>query len=231
MRAKLDGFNVIAAPQHPYGSDSAGQALDAARRAGAQASAVSDRCRFLWQRDPPHAEDPSVGRGEDMPDAVLRLAIRQAHAAGLKALVKPHVWVQGSWAGAVEPATAEDWRDMVRPLSRGARCQIARIAAEEGAEALVIGTELEKTTRRPEWLDIIAAVRPVYAECFLSTPRTTSRRRNPSRSGPEARCHRRDALSTARRRSRSRQAARLNRHERRQAERLDVLSKIAWASR
>ena len=39
---------------------------------------------------------------------------------------------------------------------------IARIAAEEGAEMLSIGTELEKTTQRPEWRDIIAAVRPVF---------------------------------------------------------------------
>jgi hypothetical protein len=153
---RLDGFNVIAVPQHPYGSASARESLEAARRAGAQAVAIVP---FLWQRDLRHV---GIVRGDDMPDAVLRLAIRQAHAAGLKALVKPHVWVQGSWAGAVEPATAEDWRDWFERY-RAALVPIARVAAEEGAEALVIGTELQKTTRRPEWLDIIAAVRPVYA--------------------------------------------------------------------
>ena len=39
---------------------------------------------------------------------------------------------------------------------------IARVAADEKAEGLVIGTELERTTQRVEWWDMIAAVRAVY---------------------------------------------------------------------
>lgn len=153
---RFDGFNVVAVPGHPYGSASAGQALAAARRAGAQAVAIVP---FLWQRDPQH---PGLVRGDDMPDPVLRLAIRQAHALGLKVLVKPHIWVPGSWAGSVEPASAEHWRVWFDRY-REALVRIARLAAEEGAEALSIGTELEKTTQRPEWQDVIEAVRPVFA--------------------------------------------------------------------
>lgn len=78
-----------------------------------------------------------------MPDAVLRFAIRDARALGLAVMVKPHVWVEGSWAGAVEPQSPDDWRKWFEGY-RAAIVPIARIAAEEGAAALSIGTELAK---------------------------------------------------------------------------------------
>jgi hypothetical protein len=152
---RWDGFNVIAVPEHPYGSASAREALAAARRAGAQAVAIVP---FLWQRDPRHA---GLVRGDDMPDAALRLAIRDARALGLKVMVKPHVWVVDSWAGAVEPATDEDWSAWFGRY-RAALLPIAQIAADEGAEALSIGTELAKTTQRAEWQGIVEAVRAVF---------------------------------------------------------------------
>jgi hypothetical protein len=153
---RFDGFNVVAVPDHPYGSASARESLAAARRAGAQMVAIVP---FLWQSDPQHA---GVVRGDDMPDAQLRLAIREARAAGLKVMVKPHVWVQGSWAGSVEPASPEGWRTWFERY-RAALLQIASVAADEGAEALSIGTELEKTTQRPEWREIIEAVRAIFS--------------------------------------------------------------------
>ncbi len=127
LAQRLDGFNVIAVPAHPYGSPGAGDALAAACRAGAEAIAIVP---FLWQRDPQHA---GLVRGEDMPDAALRLAIRQARAAGLRVMVKPHVWVPGSWAGAIEPVSPGDWRAWFERY-RAALAQIAAVAAEEGAE-------------------------------------------------------------------------------------------------
>ena len=96
-----------------------------------------------------------------MPDAVLRFAIRDARALGLAVMVKPHVWVEGSWAGAVEPQSPDDWRKWFEGY-RAAIVPIARIAAEEGAAALSIGTELAKTSRRPEWLEIIDTVRALF---------------------------------------------------------------------
>jgi hypothetical protein len=152
---RFDGFNIIAVPEHPYGSPSARESLMAARRAGAQAVAIVP---FLWQRDPGHV---GLVRGDDLTDEALRIAIREAHAQGLKVMLKPHVWVEGSWAGSVEPGSADDWRTWFERY-REALIPIARLAADEGAEALSIGTELEKTTQRPEWRDIATAVRAVF---------------------------------------------------------------------
>jgi hypothetical protein len=45
--------------------------------------------------------------------------------------------------------------------------RIARIADEENAEALAIGTELSKTTQRPQWNDLIGAARKAYGGQLL----------------------------------------------------------------
>ena len=157
---RLDGFNVISMPEHPFGSVSARHALAAAKRLGANTVALVP---FLWQA---HTADPSINRGEDMSDAELRSAIREAHALDLFVLVKPHVWVPGSWAGAVALQSEADWRQWFAGY-RVALERIARIAAEENADALAIGTELEKTTQRAEWLELIATARAAFPRTLL----------------------------------------------------------------
>jgi hypothetical protein len=160
LSQRFDGFNVVVAPNHRFGSPSARESLMAAKRAGAQAIAV---VLFLWQRNP---ERPEIVRGDDMPDAELRLAIREARALGLKVMVKPHVWIDGSWAGAVDPKTASGW-DLWFDRYREEIARIARLAAEEGADALSIGTELERSTQHPQWRNVIAAARSAFSGTLL----------------------------------------------------------------
>ena len=157
---RFDGFNVIVAPGHRFGSASARESLAAAKRAGAAAVAIVP---FLWQHSPRHAE---IVRGDDMSDAELRLSIRDARALGLKVMVKPHVWVDGSWAGAVDPPTPEA-RDVWFGRYRSEIARIARVAAEEGADVLSIGTELKLTTQHPQWREIILAARAAFAGTLL----------------------------------------------------------------
>ena len=157
---RFDGFNVIVAPGHPFGGESATLALTNAKRLGARAVAIVP---FLWQSRP---TSPGIVRGKDMSDDELRAAIRDAHALGLAVLVKPHVWVPSSWAGTVVMASEQDWEEWFanyqRELSR-----IARIAEDEKAEALAIGTELSQTSTRPEWKDVIFRTRSDYSGRLL----------------------------------------------------------------
>jgi hypothetical protein len=152
---RLDGVNVVVATHHPFGSETAKASLANVRALGARAIAVVP---FLRQSSP---GDPELRRGSDMPDGDLRAAIRDAHALELKVLVKPHVFVPHSWAGAVAMGSESDWQEWFgnyrRELTR-----VAQIAEEENAEALSIGTELELTTQRPEWSDLIEAAREAY---------------------------------------------------------------------
>jgi hypothetical protein len=153
--ADLHGFNVIAAPGHPFGGASAARALEQARQTGANAVAIVP---FLWQAT---ASSPAVVRGADLPDAQLRLAIRQARALGFAVMVKPHVWVPQTWAGAVAPDSEDDWRAWFAAYGRAVE-EIARVAALERADALAVGTELAKTGARPEWPALIARVRAAF---------------------------------------------------------------------
>jgi hypothetical protein len=157
---RLDGFNVIATPDHPFGSASAERALIRARRLGANTVAIIP---FLWQANP---SSPDIRGGNDMPDDVLRQAIRQARKQGFYVVVKPHVWVPESWAGAVEPDSDLSWRTWFSRY-RSELERTAEIAAEEGADGLAIGTELTKTSQRPEWFELIAAARAVFPRTLL----------------------------------------------------------------
>ena len=157
---RLDGFNVIASPEHPFGSASAERTFIAAKQLGATTVAIIP---FLWQANP---SSPDIRRGNDMPDDALRQAIRQARKQGLSVLVKPHVWVPESWAGAVEPKSEQSW-GIWFPRYRGELERIARIAAEESADGLAVGTELARTTQRPEWSGLIAAARAVFPRTLL----------------------------------------------------------------
>jgi len=101
-----------------------------------------------------------------MSDEALRAGIRQARGLGFVVIVKPHVWVPESWAGAIEPASEQAWQTWFARY--GAQLErIARIAGEEGADVLAIGTELAKTSDRPEWKDVIATVRAAFSRALL----------------------------------------------------------------
>jgi hypothetical protein len=157
---RFDGFNVIAARDHPFGGTSAELALTNAKGLGARAIAVVP---FMWQSDP---TSPLLVRGKYMTDAELRFAIRDAHALGLAVLVKPHIWVPQSWAGAVAMDSEETWTTWFANYRRELR-RIARIAEEEQAEAVAIGTELDATTQRTEWNALIDEVRSLYSGRLL----------------------------------------------------------------
>jgi hypothetical protein len=153
---RLDGVNVVVAPDHPFGSDAAKASLANVRRLGARAIAVVP---FLRQVTP---GSQLLERGTDLTDEQLRQAIRDAHAVGLAILIKPQVLIPQSWAGAVAMTRAGDWKDWFANYRHELE-NLAKIAAEEGAEALVIGTELAGTETRPEWAELISAVRDLYS--------------------------------------------------------------------
>ncbi len=137
---RLDGFNVIATPRIRSAARRRDLSLTKAKRLGALAVAVIP---FLWQPSP---ASPRLVRGNDMSDDELRAAIRDAHALGLAVLVKPHVWVPQSWAGAVAMKSEPDWQQWFANYRREFT-HIAQIAEEEKAEALAIGTELTANHR------------------------------------------------------------------------------------
>jgi hypothetical protein len=153
---RLDGFNVIASPDHPFGGAAAKAALAKAKGLGANAIAVVP---FFWQAN---SASPNLVRGSDMPDDELRAAIRDAHELGLAVVVKPHVWVPQSWAGGVLMDSKANWRQWFANYQTELD-RIAHVAEEEHAEALSVGTELANTSQRPEWDALISSARDIYS--------------------------------------------------------------------
>jgi len=102
------------------------------------------------------------GLDPGVPPQELVRPIREAHALGLKILIKPHLAYWGSpftWRGEIafddEASWARFWsgyREWILTL--------AKISAE--ADGFVVGTELDRTLDQGErWVDLIRAVRQV----------------------------------------------------------------------
>jgi hypothetical protein len=95
-------------------------------------------------------------------DDTLRLAVRRAHALGLKVLFKPHVDMPGGAPRALlSPSDRARWFSTYGAhLSR-----YARLAAEEKCEMFSVGTELSLLTLPPDtrsWRALIAETRRLY---------------------------------------------------------------------
>ncbi len=93
-------------------------------------------------------------------DAALAATIREAHARGLRVLLKPHLWVRGSWPGAVAPPDPARAAALVRSWGR-VTAHYADLAARERVEALTVGVEMDAlAARAPQaWRAVIADAR------------------------------------------------------------------------
>jgi hypothetical protein len=82
-------------------------------------------------------------------DDALRGVTKQAHELGIKVLLKPHLWGNGT------PAMA----DYARFIEH-----YATLAQEMNVDAFSIGNEQKRTSRQfeSEWRDVIARVRAIY---------------------------------------------------------------------
>ncbi|MCA0961129.1 hypothetical protein LCM15_02955 [Salipiger bermudensis] len=122
---------------------------------GATAAAIVP---FLWQAN---ASSDEIIMGNAVPEDRIRAGIAQVQAAGLSAVVKPHVWVPDRWAGAilVEGEGKVRWHDAYRKIL----LELAGIAQNEQAEVLVLGTELRGMSDGPRWAELIKEVRRSFS--------------------------------------------------------------------
>jgi hypothetical protein len=125
---------------------------------------------FAFQRDPRAPaldfrapEAPLEGRGWWGEHAEgVRSVARAARERGIGTLLKPHVWLHGSWPGEVAMASEADWEAWFARY-RAFVLAWARFAAAEGIEGLCVGTELDGTLgREREWRALIAGVRAEF---------------------------------------------------------------------
>lgn len=115
-------------------------------------------------RDPGLRFDPEAEWwGES--DAGIAESARQARAAGLRVMLKPHIWLRpegDSWHGSIRMTTPEDWDEWFDRYASW-MTHMADLASREQMDALVVGHELPAASLDPsleeEWRRVIAEVR------------------------------------------------------------------------
>jgi hypothetical protein len=99
--------------------------------------------------------------------ANVLLAIEHAHAAGLRVMLVPHLWLEtpGQWRALIDPKTDEGWQRWSASYRRFI-LHWAEVAERGHAEMFSVGVELRSwvTTRRAaSFAALIADVRQTYA--------------------------------------------------------------------
>jgi hypothetical protein len=120
---------------------------------------------FGWQRNTGDtliraetlSETPWWGESKNGISTTTILARQQ----GIQTLLKPHLWVRESWPGEIEMTSESDWQAWFRNYERFI-LPYAALADSVGIEIFCIGTELQKTVKRPEWIALIRKIRNVY---------------------------------------------------------------------
>jgi hypothetical protein len=98
----------------------------------------------------------------ERPEGVRR-SIELAHQAGLRVMLKPQIWVPGSWTGGIDFGSEGEWEAWERSYLRFI-AGMAELAQEMDVELFCIGTEFRESTRqRPAfWRNVANQVRGCY---------------------------------------------------------------------
>ncbi len=93
----------------------------------------------------------------------VRTTIRLAHAEGLKVMLKPQVYVPGSWTGGLDFATDADWEAWEKSYENYL-LPFAVMADSMGVEAICVGTEFKISAQKREkfWRQLIQKIRSQY---------------------------------------------------------------------
>lgn len=92
-------------------------------------------------------------------------AVAQAHAAGIKVLLVPHLWVEtGAWRGEIDPGSPGAWERWASGYTAFVR-EWAAFAEESGVDLLAVGVELRSWVTNgfaPSFSEVVREVRSVY---------------------------------------------------------------------
>ncbi|HYO94698.1 MAG TPA: hypothetical protein VER33_09290 [Polyangiaceae bacterium] len=95
----------------------------------------------------------------------VRRAVAQAHAAGLRVLLVPHLWVEsGDWRAEIQPMGDEGWQRWALGYRQFVRAW-AEVARDAGVDMFAVGVELRSwvtTARAPSFVGLIRELRGVY---------------------------------------------------------------------
>ena len=153
----------LASARGGYGSESCRQQLAEIAILGGNWIAIND---YAWMNA---VDQPAIrfGKNGRSPEGNQLQTIKDAHAAGLKIMLKPHIWSNefhggGKWHGDINMNTEADWDTWFANYT-AYLVENAKVAQEGGADGLCIGVEYQGTVEQEaRWRKLIADVRAIY---------------------------------------------------------------------
>jgi hypothetical protein len=144
-----------------YLSAQSDRALLRLRELGVNAVSITP---FSFMRSPSRAARLpfSSGAGSENDESVIHACL-SARGAGLAVMLKPHIWVGGSWPGAIEFATDAEWNAFFAHYERWIR-HYALMAQMYDVDLFCAGVELARATvgREERWEAMVARLRTIY---------------------------------------------------------------------
>ncbi len=122
---------------------------------------------FLADPARPAPIEPPVRPGSETDQAVVH-AVRSAQDLGLTVLLKPHIWVRGSWPGEIRMSSARDWDRFFSYYERWIE-HYALMAEIHGVPILSVGVELSGAVPGQEerWVALVERLRLVYSGALV----------------------------------------------------------------
>jgi hypothetical protein len=152
----IRGLSFVAPPR-PF----KGQPMQAVKAVGANWIAVIPYAYTIPNEPKVHFNSEKQWWGE-RPEGV-RVTLDSAQKAGLKVMLKPQVYVPGSWTGGIDYQTDAQWQAWETDYE-AYLLPMAALAQEFRCEMLCVGTEFKVSVqKRPEfWRNLIKKVRAIY---------------------------------------------------------------------
>lgn len=145
-----------------YLSRMAANSVDELKGLGANSLAIIP---YTFMRDPkvPSALPVVRRSGMENDESIIHM-FRVGEERNMQMMLKPQIWVRGSWPGEIDMASEEDWETFLGEYEYWI-AHYALLAAIHEVDVFCVGVEMTQATlKHPSfWRDLIRKVRKVYS--------------------------------------------------------------------
>ena len=161
----MQGFNFAHEGYGVYNGYGSSLAMESLQKMAAIGSNTMAIVPYTFMRDPTKASWLSFFKsagGEN--DEALIQSVNDARKLGIKSILKPQIWLRGSWPGDIEMTSEKEWDNFFWNYKIWIS-HYAILAEIHEIEILCIGVEMGKTTLQKEgkWRELIADIRQLYS--------------------------------------------------------------------
>jgi len=152
-----EGYDIV----RGYGGSAATTQLQHLAELGASTTAIVP---YSYMRSATRADQiPVIYQATAENDMATLHSTWKAQELGMTVMLKPQVWISGSWPGAVDFNTDAEWDEWFN-YYRQWILHYAMVASDNDIDILCIGTEFTRASlKHPEhWRSIIADIRRIY---------------------------------------------------------------------